>query len=173
VWTENLAVQRAANAVAGLADIRGRPVIDRGHVYAVSHSGRMAAIDLRTGDRTWEQPIASSHSPWVVGDYVYVLANDNDLLCLTSKEGKVRWARQLQRYDDEESKSDPILWAGPVLGGNRLIVLSSTGHAVSVSPYTGELIGQQEMSAAGYLGPVVANNALYLLTDDANLSAYR
>ena len=67
----------------------------------------------------------------------------------------------------------PILWAGPVLGGNRLIVLSSKGEAISVSPYTGELLGRQEMSAGGYLGPVVANNALYLLTDDANLSAYR
>ena len=29
------------------------------------------------------------------------------------------------------------------------------------------------MSAGGYLGPVIADNALYLLTDDANLSAYR
>jgi len=27
--------------------------------------------------------------------------------------------------------------------------------------------------AAGYLGPVIADNALYLLGDDANLSAYR
>ena len=78
-----------------LADIRGRPVIDRGRVFAVSHSGRMAAIDLRTGDRVWEQEIGSSHSPWVAGDYVFVLANDNELVCLTRDEGKVRWVRQL------------------------------------------------------------------------------
>jgi len=64
------------------------------------------------------------------------------------------------------------VWAGPVLGGNRLIVLSSRGEAVSLSPYTGELVGQQTMSA-GYLGPIIADNALYLLSDDANLSAYR
>src|SRR5205823_6696554 len=85
---------------------------------------------------------------------------------------KVRWASQLRRYENEKKKSDPIAWAGPVLGGNRLIVLSSQGEAVFVSPYTGELIGQQTM-AAGYLGPVIADNALYLLSDDANLSAYR
>ena len=77
VWSDNLAAGRSVNAVAGLADIRGRPVIDRGRVFAVSHSGRMAAIDLRSGDRVWEQQIASSHGPWVVGDYVFVLANDN------------------------------------------------------------------------------------------------
>lgn len=172
VWSDSLAASRSANAVAGLADIRGRPVIDRGKVFAVSHSGRMAAIDLRSGDRVWEQQIASSHSPWVVGDYVFVLANDNDLVCLTRGEGKVRWASQLRRYENEPKKSDPIAWAGPVLGGNRLTVLSSLGEAVSVSPSTGELIGQQAM-AAGYLGPVIADNALYLLSDEANLSAYR
>jgi outer membrane protein assembly factor BamB len=173
VWSDNLAATRAVNAVAGLADIRGRPVIDRGRVFAVSHSGRMTAIDLRRGDRVWEREIASSHSPWVVGDYVFVLANDNELLCLTRDAGKVRWNRQLRRFEDEKAKSDPILWAGPVLAGNRLIVLSSLGEAVSVSPYTGEVVGSQAMSAGGFLGPVVADNALYLLTDDANLSAYR
>jgi outer membrane protein assembly factor BamB len=173
LWSDNLAAARTMNAVAGLADIRGRPVIDRDRVFAVSHSGRMAAISLRTGDRIWEQQIASSHGPWVIGDYVFVLANDNEVVCLMREDGKVRWTRQLRRYGDEKDRSDPIFWAGPVLGGNRLIVLSSTGEALSVSPQTGEPVGQQKMSSAGYLGPVIANNALYLLTDDANLSAYR
>jgi len=173
VWSDNLASTRGVNAVAGLADIRGRPVVDRGRVFAISHSGRMTAIDLRRGDRIWEREIGSSHSPWVVGDYVFVLANDNELLCMTREAGKIRWVRQLRRYEDEKAKSDPILWAGPVLAGNRLIVLSSLGEAVSVSPYTGEVIGSQAMSSGGFLGPVVADNTLYLLTDDANLSAYR
>lgn len=172
VWSDNLASTRSVNAVAALANIHGRPVIDRDRVIAVSHSGRMAAIDLRSGDRVWEQEIASSSSPWVVGDYVFVLANDNQLVCLT-REGKVRWVHQLRRYENEKDKSDPILWAGPVLGGNRLIVLSSTGTAVSVSPYTAAAVGSQQISAGGFLGPVIANNTLYLLTDDANLSAYR
>jgi hypothetical protein len=44
---------------------------------------------------------------------------------------------------------------------------------LSLSPGSGDPIGQQRVSAAGFLGPVIANNTLYLLTDDANLSAYR
>src|SRR5579864_4061440 len=50
IWSDNLAASRNVNAIAGLADIRGRPAIDRGRVVAVSHSGRMASIDLRTGE---------------------------------------------------------------------------------------------------------------------------
>jgi outer membrane protein assembly factor BamB len=173
VWSDNLASTRSINAVAALANIHGRPVIDRDRVIAVSHSGRMAAIDLRSGDRVWEQEIASSGSPWVAGDYVFVLANDNELVCLTRNEGKVRWVHHLRRYEDETERSDPIYWAGPVLGGNRLIMVSSNGTAVSVSPYTAQLVGRLEISSGAFLGPVIANNTLYLLTDDANLSAYR
>ena len=55
----------------------------------------MAAIDVLDGDRVWEQDIGSSHGAWVAGDYVYVLSNDNELLCLTRNDGKVRWLRQL------------------------------------------------------------------------------
>jgi outer membrane protein assembly factor BamB len=173
LWSDNLASSRRMNAIAGLADIRGRPVIDRGRVVAVSHSGRMAAIDLRTGDRVWEQEIGSSYSPWVAGDYVFVLANDNQMVCLTRDEGKVRWVRQLPRYVNEKDRSDPIMWAGPVLGGNRLIALSSRGETISVSPYTGAIEDRRPLSAGAFLEPVIAGGTLYLLNDEANLSAYR
>src|ERR1051325_11430382 len=96
------------------------------------------ATDRPSGARAWEQEIGSSHSPWLAGDFLFVLANDNALVCLTRSDGKVRWARQLQRYENEKKKSDPVLWAGPVLGGNRLVALSSLGEALSVAPDSGE-----------------------------------
>jgi outer membrane protein assembly factor BamB len=173
LWSDNLAATRNVNAVASLADIRGRPVLDRGRVFAASHSGRIAAIDLRSGDRIWEQQFGSTHSPWVVGDYLYVLSNENELACLTRNDGKIRWVYQLPTYQNEKKRKDPIIWAGPVLGSDRLIVLSSAGDAISISPYTGEPLGREEMTAGGYMAPVIADNSLYVLTDDANLSAYR
>jgi hypothetical protein len=54
-----------------------------------------------------------------------------------------------------------------------LILVSSTGYAVSVSPYTGELIGRIEIPSGAYIAPVVANDTLYVLTNDAELVALR
>jgi outer membrane protein assembly factor BamB len=153
LWSDNFSNTRSVNAVSSLADIRGRPVLDRGRVFAASHSGRLAAIDLRSGERAWEKDFGSTHSPWVAGDYVYVLSNDNELICLTRNEGKIRWMRRFPSYQDEKKKKDPMTWAGPVLGGDRLIVLSSAGDAISVSPYTGEPLGREDarrrLSGAG------------------------
>jgi outer membrane protein assembly factor BamB len=173
LWSDNLAATRSVDAVSTLADIRGMPVIDRGRVFAASHSGRIAAIDLRSGERAWEQELGSTHRLWLAGDYVFALSTDNELICLTRNDGKVRWIRQLPSYQNEKKKKDPITWAGPVLGSDRLIVVSSDGEAVSVSPYTGEPLGREEMSAGGYVAPVIADNSLYIVTDDAELSAYR
>jgi outer membrane protein assembly factor BamB len=85
----------------------------------------------------------------------------------------VRWVAPLPDYENMEKKKDPITWAGPVLAGSQLIVLSSSGVAMFLSPQDGKTVWQTELSDKGYLGPVIADNTLYLLTDDANLSAYR
>lgn len=173
VWSDNLATSRPLGALSSLADIRGQPVIDRDRVFAISHSGILVAIDLRTGDRVWEQDIGGTHMPWVAGDYIFVLANDRDLVCLLRADGHVRWVRPLPRYEDEKDKKHPLRWAGPVLAGNRLVVVSSDGEALSVSPYTGQPLGRVEFSDGVYLDPVVAGGSLYVITDEADLTALR
>jgi outer membrane protein assembly factor BamB len=173
IWNDSLAATRRFDPMSTLADVRGRPVIDRGRVYAISHSGRMTAIDLRTGNRIWEQDVGGSFAPWVAGDFIYVLSTSDELICLTRDDGRIRWITQLNRYEDLEDKSGPIQWAGPILAGDRLIVLGSIGEAWSVSPYTGQILSRFELPAASFLPPVVANKTLYLMTDDADLMALR
>ena len=94
------------------------------------------------------------------------------MVCLSRLDGRVRWVRQLARYEDEEELK-PIRWSGPLLVGDRLVVTSSAGTAVAVSPYTGLVLGSLEMSVPVSIPPVVANGTLYFLTDDADLIAYR
>jgi len=173
VWSDNLATARPLGALSSLADIRGQPVIDRGRVFAVSHAGLLVSIDLRTGDRVWEQDIGGVHMPWVAGDYVYVLSDDGDLICLTREDGRARWVRALPRFEDEEAKKNPERWTGPVLAGDRLIVVSSKGQAFSVSPYTGAPLGYADFPDGVFVTPVVAGKTLYVVTDDADLIALR
>jgi outer membrane protein assembly factor BamB len=173
LWTDNLAAARRTDALSALADIRGRPVIDRGRVYAVSHSGRMVAIDLRTGERVWEQDIGGTEAPWVAGDFIFVISNDSELICLTRRDGRVRWVQELPRYEDLKKKKGSLNWSGPILGGDRLIVVASNGEAMSFSPYTGAALGRVTLPDGTFLTPIIANETLYVLTDDADLIAMR
>ncbi|HWD27331.1 MAG TPA: PQQ-binding-like beta-propeller repeat protein [Rhizomicrobium sp.] len=172
-WNDMLTHSGVATALSELDDIAGRPVVDRDEVFAISHSGIMAAISLNTGDRLWSRDIGGIQTPWAAGDYVYVLTTDEELICLTRKEGKVKWIHQLQRWDDPDGKHGAITWSGPVLVSDRLVVVSSTGVAAAVSPYTGELMAKMEIPAGTYIAPVVANDTLYLYTSEAQLVALR
>ncbi len=173
VWSDSLATVRRSDGAANLADIRGRPVIDRGRVFAVSQSGLMVAIDLRTGRRLWAKDIASLESPWVVGNYVYVLTTDSELVCLSRKDGKIYWVKGLPRYEDIEDQEDRIIWTGPILTSDRLLVGGSHGRALAVSPYTGRLLGYVEMPDGVTIPPVVADRTVYFLANDASLVAFK
>jgi outer membrane protein assembly factor BamB len=172
-WNDMLTRSGTRTALSELDDIAGRPVVDRDMVFAISHSGTMVAINLNAGDRAWSRDIGGIQTPWVAGDFLYVLTTDDQLLCLERKDGKVKWLHQLPRWEDEEKKEDPIEWAGPVLVSDRLVVVSSNGYAEAISPYTGSLMGRITIPAGAYIAPVVANDTLYLLTNDAQLVAMR
>jgi outer membrane protein assembly factor BamB len=173
LWSDSLAATRRIDAMSTLADIRGLPVIDRGRVFAVSHSGRLVSIDLRTGERAWEQEVGGTSTPWVAGDFVYVLSNEGELICLTRRDGRVKWVQGLPRYENPEKKRRPLQWTGPILAGDRLVVVASNGEVLSLSPYTGEALGRVEVSDGTYIPPVLAGETLYILTNDADLIAMR
>ncbi len=162
-----------SDALASLADITGSPVIDRDRVYAVSHAGRLVAISLRTGDRLWEQDISGTQTPWIAGDFLFVLTTDNDLLCLSRRDGRVRWVRPLPRYKNPEDRKGPIFWSGPVLASDRLIVVGTHKKALSISPYTGKVLGSMDLPGRVELAPVIADGTVYILTDGGDLVALR
>jgi outer membrane protein assembly factor BamB len=172
-WNDMLTKSGNVTALSELDDIAGRPVVDRDMVFAISHSGTMAAINLNTGERVWTRDVAGIQTPWAAGDYVYVLTTTGQVLCLQRKDGEVKWIHQLPRWEHPEQRDDAIVWSGPVLVSDRLILVSSSGKAVSLSPYSGALMGRVDIPDGTYIAPVVANGTLYVLTNDAQLVAMR
>jgi outer membrane protein assembly factor BamB len=173
VWNESLVgPRRESRAFGNLADIRGRPVIDRGLVLAMGSAGTVTAIELRSGQRVWERNVGGNQTPWAAGKFVYVVTSSADVACLERDTGKVKWVTPLTQYEDEK-RHKPILWAGPVLASDRLLVGGSTGEMIALSPYTGEIIGKLDLRAPMRLAPVIANRTIFVLTDNGKLIALR
>ncbi len=173
LWSDTLTIIRRTDAVSSLSHIRGHPVIDRGRVFAVSHGGIMASIDLASGQRIWDRELGGMGSPWVAGDYIYVLTNEAEIACISRSDGRIYWVRGLPRFEDPEDREDPIVWHGPVLASDRLIVTGSHGEAWAISPYKGNLLGRIELPDNVSVPPVIANQTVYFLSDNASISAYR
>ena len=92
---------------------------------------------------------------------------------MAANNGAVIWATQLDRFGNEKKKSGRITYAGPIIASNRVIVLSSKGELVALSPQTGEETARLKLGAPVFLEPIAVGDKLIILTDEGRLIAVR
>jgi len=170
-WSDSLASSRGRASLADLSAIRALPVIVGNVVYSIGVGGLLVAIDLRSGRRLWEREIAGQYTPAAAGDWLFVLTAEQQLAAIGRADGRVRWITDLPRYDNPDKQRDPIFWAGPLVAGKHLFVAGSTQKLLAIDPGDGAIVGQQALPAAASLSPIAAQGKVFVLTDDATLSA--
>lgn len=182
LWNQQLSRNSRTTALSEIRDIPGRPVVYRGEVFAGSHSGIFADVDLRTGQFRWDPlPIAMLGTPWAAGDVVYVTSKAGEVICISRSSGQVYWVRDLNegRKQVRESKFlgltkvDRPYWSGPILASNRLITVSTDGRAVAMNPHTGEVLATIKIGDPAVISPIAVNGQVYVVTEKAELVAIR
>ncbi len=163
-WGVSLSGSTRTGAAAIMTDISGRPVIENGKVYAIAHGGYMGGFDLRSGEALWELEVGGSGTPWLAGDYLYTIVNNNVLAAISKTRGRARWSLRL---------SEGGSWVGPVMGNGNLIAASSEGQLVFVSSQTGRQVNSIDLDDAVFISPIIAGNTIYVYTDEAKLIALR
>lgn len=173
VWQDQLARTSISTSVASISDIDASPVIDGDHVYAIGQGGRMVAMDITSGQRLWELNVGGIDTPWVAGDWIFVLTDQAKLLCIQKETGKVRWITQLDQYRNRKKKENPIEWSGPILAGGRLWVTNERGAILGIQATDGTIRDRIKGSGEFHLPVVVVNNMMVTLDRKGTLTAYR
>ncbi len=174
LWSDSVLRPRRTLAIGTIADIVGDPVISGNRVFVAGMSGEMAAFDLQRGSRDWTAEVTSIQTPWVAGNFIFLLTERSEVVCMVDQGGYVRWVSALPSLvDPEEPDAGQIRWVGPVLVSERLLLASSEGAVVTMSPFTGEVLASVEVGGPVSLPPAVAGGTVYFLTDGAQLVAFR
>ncbi|AIK96032.1 PQQ-binding-like beta-propeller repeat protein [Candidatus Odyssella acanthamoebae] len=168
LWVEALNPATAFDPLSSISHIRARPVIYQGKVYAISHGGRMAAFDLNSGNRYWQKDVGGLRTPAIVGGYIFMISNDNDLVCLNTSNGQIVWAQPLKNPAGEEK----INWAGPIMAGGKLILTNSTGKIVFINPVDGKELSAIDHGDNISLSPVIVDGKLLILSENGTLTVY-
>lgn len=181
LWQQVLSRTNRTNALSEIRDIAGRPVVYQGMVYAGSHSGLFAAMDLRTGTPRWQIPLATLNAPWPAGDVVYVLSKAGEVVTVNRTNGQVYWIHDLNESRQRQEggvlgmfdRTVRPIWSGPLLASNRLILVSSQGEAVALDARTGVEQASIDIGGPAYIAPIAYNGMIYVLTDEGQLVAIR
>lgn len=182
LWTQVLSRTSRTNALSEIRDIAGRPAVSRGVVYAVSHSGLISAMDVRTGQPAWQLPLAGVNAPWVAGDVVYAVSKAGELVVINRQNGQVYWIRNINEgrvrtkggwFFGVGKRTVRPVWSGPILASNRLVLVNSDGHAVAYDHKTGQEVASLNLGAPAYIAPIAYRGALYVVTDNGQLISIR
>ena len=173
LWTDTLTTVGRFTPLSAINDIAGRPVIQDNVVYAASHSGVLTAIDARSGQRIWNMLFGSRLGPVIIGEYLFIVSTAGQVACINKVDGGVIWVRNLAEFQNEKKKQNRIVWTGPLVASDRLVLGSSEGMLVALSPQTGETLTELKVGAPLYIEPIAADGKIFVLTDKGQLVAIR
>lgn len=175
-WTSFVAGRRLGRAFAAVSDLTGDPVIAGGTVYAGSAAGRLAAVDLQTGQRLWAADDGAVSPVAVAGGSVFLVSDEARLMRLDAGSGETVWAVDLPYHEParkERKRRDIFVNYGPILAGGRLVVASTDGTIRSFDPASGATVAQVELPGGAASAPVVAGGTLYVVSRNGQLHAFR
>lgn len=168
-WQNFVTRSMRTMAVSGLTDVSGSPVIEGGTVYATGVSGRTIAARLSDGEKLWERDIGSAHTPIVSGDAVFLVDLADRMIALSKATGETLWMSELPKPKKKRERA----YAGPVLAGGALYVVSNEGRLVRVDPANGAILGETDVGSAAYTAPVVASGQMFIVSDTGEITALR
>lgn len=169
LWNDSMSPGPRIGTSSFFGGIGGDPVIDGSVVFAVSSGGAISVLSLAAGQHAWDRPIGAINTPWLAGNYMYLLTTDNEVICFLKFDGRIRWSRKLRDYKDEKDKRYPIIWRGPVVTSGRAVVIGSNGQLLLISAETGAIEKTLDIPENIFTAPVIAGGRMYLIGQDATL----
>ncbi len=169
LWNAMLSRFSFTNIDESLSHPRACPVIKDNLVYFTCANRQITAFDTRSGIVVWKKDCGGLETPLISGNSIFILSSSSELVCLNKDNGRIRWSRKLELGDDHNCE-----WFGPIQIGNELLMTSSSGNVLTVSVIDGSVKSHKvDVGQKVVVRPAISENALYLITDDGSVLAYK
>lgn len=174
-WDASVVGKRPGRALSSLSDVTSAPVVSGDTVYVGNQSGRLAALNVDSGNARWTARDGAVRPVWPVGGSVFAITDLNELVRLDASDGSRIWGVPLEKFVKEKPKRQSEVYAhhGPIVAGGRVIVASNNGVLRSFDPVSGALVGAVEIPHGATTQPVVAGGTLYVVSTKGQLHAFR
>jgi len=146
-------------------DIQSPLTIENKTLYVPTFSEKLLVYNLDNGKKKWDLNLSSVNPLVISGDVMYVLDTTGKLMCLEKESGKLTWAVQLKMKKNKKE----IAWYGPLLSTNKLILISSDGLVLSLSPFTGKILSKINFDENFLTNPIQVKEKIYLISKQGTL----
>lgn len=144
IWQRRIAEPSGKSELDRLVDIAADVAMSGDLLFVATYQGRLVAMDLRSGQFTWQQPLSSYRAVSIGHDTVYAVDADSRVVAFGAADGTVIWR--------QEALMARSLTAAVPLGDN-LLVGDFDGYVHVIRQADGELVGRLRVGTE----PIVAD----------------
>ncbi|MBL6664620.1 MAG: PQQ-like beta-propeller repeat protein [Rickettsiales bacterium] len=166
IWSNNLNITRAINSDFYLNDIDATPVIDGDKLYVIGNGGLIAALNIKNGEYEWKREVAGITNFWLSGNYIFVINNDNKLLAIRKRKGRIKWISDLPDYKKKDKPKTKYIYNGIAMIGSKLVISSAAGKVIIVDPYKGQILKEIKIAKKIYHEPIIVGDKFYFYAID-------
>ncbi len=175
VWRGSVAGRRLGRAYGFVSEVTADPVVAGSAIYVGNASGRLVALDARTGEQNWAAVEGATGTVAVAGGSIFLLNDEARLVRVDAATGEVIWQIELPYFVKDKPTRRKAIYAhyGPLLAGGRLLVASSDGQMRFFDPRDGALLGAVEIPGGAAAAPVAAGGLVFVVGTKGQLHAFR
>jgi outer membrane protein assembly factor BamB len=151
---------------------RGAPVAGAGHVFVVTQSNEVYALNQSDGSIAWTYAgieeaagLLSAANPAITGNRVIVPFSSGEIMAIDIKSGEPAWVDGVSRGFRTLALSGLAdVSASPVVSGNTAYATGVAGRTVAVDVRTGARRWEQDLGSVHT--PIVSGGALFMVDLD-------
>lgn len=163
-WEVRVAISQGRSEIDRIVDVDGTMELRDGELYAASYQGRLVAVEVRSGQRLWQQDVSSVSGVSTGFGNVYVADEDGTVYAYLRSGGGVRWSQDALGYRGL-SRPTPV--------SSYLAVADFEGYLHILSQVDGQIIGRVRVDSDGVRADMLSDgNVLYVYGNSGKLVAY-
>ncbi len=162
-WETRLTVPRGRSELERLVDIDSEPMIWGDVVYAVTYQGRVAALDMYTGDVLWRRDMSSHAGMGVDEANLYVTDDKGHIWALDRSSSASVW---------KQSKLARRGVTAPISVGRYVVVGDVEGYVHWLRQDDGQFVARTQVDTNAIIAPPVEMNGfVYVYSTGGELTA--
>lgn len=164
LWEVRVAIPQGRSEIERIVDIDGSMELAGNELFAVSYQGFVAAIDLQSGRKLWQQKGSSFSGVSQGFSNIYVADEDGTVTAYMRNGQGVRWTQGALAYR-ELSRPTPV--------SSYIAVGDFEGYVHLLSQAEGEIVGRVRADDDGVRADMIGDgNVLYVYGNSGELIAY-
>ncbi len=145
LWQYTVGEPQGRTELERLVDVTSEPLVLESAALVTGYQGKLALVDLRTGQEIWNRPSSSLHTPAIADGNIYVSESNGHLVAYEGSSRRAIWTQE------------KLAWrqlSRPVVFDDYLVVGDFEGYIHVLARDDGRLLGQLEYDDEGLWIPM-------------------